>query len=271
MVKEIYLLRHAERLDRAMEKNGEDWISSAPRPQDPPLSKRGFDQITTAGKMLQSKGITKILCSPMIRTVQSADRVAEKLGFGAKSICIEEGLIEEAKSMRGKTSSEPMPFWEPLVQSTKDATLYSDKINESYSSLIQVEHIKDEAMPNTVAEVHSSLPMDPEMKCRDAITKARCEQCLNGILASDELANEIVLLVCHGAIVKWMSFALQSRLDESARIQGERNVSCFAGFVPHDDHKSYGTWKSSTTHWETGDVAIDAQTENADDRGDNTI
>lgn len=42
MVKAIYLMRHAEREDRAMEAEGKDWISTAPRPQDPGLSKRGI-------------------------------------------------------------------------------------------------------------------------------------------------------------------------------------------------------------------------------------
>lgn len=34
-------MRHAEREDRAMEKQGLDWISTAPRPQDPALSPEG--------------------------------------------------------------------------------------------------------------------------------------------------------------------------------------------------------------------------------------
>jgi hypothetical protein len=41
MVKSIILMRHAEREDRAMEAEGKDWISTAPRPQDPFLSERG--------------------------------------------------------------------------------------------------------------------------------------------------------------------------------------------------------------------------------------
>lgn len=41
MVKSIILMRHAEREDRAQELEGKDWISTAPRPQDPELSARG--------------------------------------------------------------------------------------------------------------------------------------------------------------------------------------------------------------------------------------
>lgn len=41
MVKSIILMRHAEREDRAAEAEGKDWISTAPRPQDPYLSEKG--------------------------------------------------------------------------------------------------------------------------------------------------------------------------------------------------------------------------------------
>lgn len=41
MVKSIILMRHAEREDRAQEEKGLDWISTAPRPQDPLLSAEG--------------------------------------------------------------------------------------------------------------------------------------------------------------------------------------------------------------------------------------
>jgi hypothetical protein len=41
MVKGIILMRHAEREDRAAEAEGKDWITTAPRPQDPHLSDKG--------------------------------------------------------------------------------------------------------------------------------------------------------------------------------------------------------------------------------------
>jgi hypothetical protein len=45
MVKSLILMRHAEREDRAAELEGKDWISTAPRPQDPVLSIEGFNNI----------------------------------------------------------------------------------------------------------------------------------------------------------------------------------------------------------------------------------
>lgn len=44
-----------------------------------------------------SKGVTRILCSPMIRTVLTAEYVARELGLGKNSICVEMGLVEEGE------------------------------------------------------------------------------------------------------------------------------------------------------------------------------
>lgn len=41
-VKSLIIMRHAEREDRAFEKEGKDWISTAARPQDPMLSPKGY-------------------------------------------------------------------------------------------------------------------------------------------------------------------------------------------------------------------------------------
>lgn len=45
VLKSIILMRHAEREDRALEAEGKDWISTAPRPQDPKLSPKGIVSI----------------------------------------------------------------------------------------------------------------------------------------------------------------------------------------------------------------------------------
>jgi len=91
-------------MDRAYERGGKDWISGAARPHDPPLSIHGSMQATALGKHLLTEphgGIpTRIIVSPLIRTVQTAYLVAKELGLPPASIWIEEGLCEEAKSMR---------------------------------------------------------------------------------------------------------------------------------------------------------------------------
>lgn len=85
-------MRHADRMDKAMELNNLDWISTASRPQDPPLSVRGIEQAKEVGKQLKDSGITKILCSPMIRTLMTALEIANVMELGPSCILIEQGI-----------------------------------------------------------------------------------------------------------------------------------------------------------------------------------
>lgn len=192
-------------------------------------------------------GITKILSSPLVRTVMTADIIAENVGLGEKSIFVEMGLVEEAKSFRGKTAAEPRPNWNPLLLPVSELARYSSRIDLDYKSLVNVEHVRDESAPNTVVEVHETL------KDRDAVTKDRCRTALNKILSDERFANDIVLCVGHGATVKAMSLVLEAALPENERVGGERTVSCFAMFRPVDESNPSGPWRSTLPEWSTGD------------------
>ena len=164
----IILLRHAERLDRYMESNGEDWIHTASRPQDSPLSPLGEQQATATGKLFSKKyNVTKVLASPLIRTIQTAHLVCNEFESGPYSICVEQGLTEESKSLRGKTADQPRPNWNPLLFSAQELLEYSDRIDVSYESLVTVRHERDESVSNSVREVHDYLTD------RDEITRDR--------------------------------------------------------------------------------------------------
>jgi broad specificity phosphatase PhoE len=247
MVKAIILMRHAEREDRAQEQKGLDWISTAPRPQDPELSDEGFQQARLAGQQMKEIGITKILSSPMIRTVQTSNTVADQIGLGENSICVETGLVEEAKSFRGKTAAEPRPNWNPLVLPVKELTKFSNRINTEYVPLLEVQHVRDDSIPNTIREVHDTLTE------RDEVTRDRCKTALLKILSADDLKDEVVLCVGHGATVKAMAMVLESQLPEEHKIAGERTVSCFAEFRPVDPSNPLGPWRSVKPEWGTGD------------------
>jgi len=247
MVKSLVIMRHAEREDRAFELEGKDWISTAIRPQDPVLSIRGREQAKSVGEQLLGVGVTKILCSPMIRCVESADLIAEQLGLGENSVCVEMGLVEESKSFRGKTAAEPRPNWSPLVLPVSDLKQYSSRIDESYVSLHQVVHVRDESRPNTVREVHDSITDINE------ITRDRCKTVLKKMLASDDLKDDIVLCVGHGATAKDFSKALETELPEELKCKGERIVSCFTEFRPVTEGNVHGPWQSVTGFWASGD------------------
>jgi broad specificity phosphatase PhoE len=207
----------------------------------------GIQQARNAGSQMKEWGITKILSSPLVRTVMTADIIAEQVGLGDKSVCVETGLVEEAKSFRGKTASEPRPNWNPLILPVSDLAKHSSRVDLDYKPLHIVEHVRDEAALNTVVEVHDTLTD------RDAVTKDRCRQVLRKILADEGLANEVVLCVGHGATVKAMSAVLEEGLPDSEKVGGERTVSCFAQFRPVDPNNATGPWRSVQPEWGTGD------------------
>lgn len=60
---ELYLIRHGQSTDNA----------GLPHVADPPLSDLGKQQAYSAGKALQTEGINRLYCSPMLRTLQTAE------------------------------------------------------------------------------------------------------------------------------------------------------------------------------------------------------
>jgi phosphohistidine phosphatase SixA len=219
-------------------------------------------QAEEVGRQLRSAGITRILCSPMVRTVQTADLVAQQLGLGANSICVEYGIVEEAKSFRGKTNTEPRPNWNPLVYPLADLLKYSTRIDADYKPLNVVTHIRDESVPNTVREVHESLTE------RDEITRDRCRTTLIKILETEKFRGETLLLVGHGATVGAMLKVFEKELPEHLRVSGEKSVSCYTHLVPIDQTNLMGAWKSLSGKWHSGNL-IEGQigAEDIADRG----
>jgi broad specificity phosphatase PhoE len=224
-------------------------------------------QLSVVGKGLEKSGITEVLCSPMIRCVQSGSIVCDELGFGPTSLCVEIGLTEEAKSFRGKTSDEPRPCWTPLVLSSSELVVFSDKIDPSYVSLLTIEYKEDYDFPNGVSELHATLPVSGKKEHRDEISRQRIEEVLRRIVSDEALKDEVVLLVAHGATVKYMSQALQAKLSDEKKIKGERDTSCFAGFRPNPSSPELGSWLSMTESWQTGNVGAGPAKKTVDEDG----
>lgn len=83
----IWIARHGNRLDFV----NPQWLLTADRPYDTPLSEDGFEQATALGKRLKDAGIVRIIASPFLRTVQTAHQAAEVLDV---PIWLEVGLSE---------------------------------------------------------------------------------------------------------------------------------------------------------------------------------
>lgn len=250
--KKIVLMRHCERLDRAMEKREEDWISTAPRPQDPPLSEHGLYQAMVVGEQMKGLGIEKILVSPLIRTVQTAHVIADVLGLGSSSLHVEPGVIEEARSFRGKKIPEPPPTWDPLVLPLTDLVQYSDKINMDYCPLVSVTHVYDDEVLNKVREVAEDGTPTAN------IIVERSRKFLKELMKTD---FKILLIICHGATTKHCEAILQEGLSDELKIVGDRAVSSWAEFVPVDENDLDGPWFCPGGIWNQG-----ASDPNSDDK-----
>ncbi|MEH2120232.1 histidine phosphatase family protein [Nostoc sp.] len=157
----VWIARHANRLDFV----NPDWFLTAERRYDPPLSDDGMVQAQQLAKRFKGENITHIFASPFLRTVQTANAVAEVLNLPIK---LETGLSEWLN-----------PVWmteEPERLSTPALAELFPRIDTSYTSRIAANY------PETREKVRE----------RSGQT-ARC-------LATEFLPDNI-LLVAHGASV----------------------------------------------------------------------
>ncbi|BAY14557.1 phosphoglycerate/bisphosphoglycerate mutase [Nostoc sp. HK-01] len=157
----VWIARHANRLDFV----NPDWFLTAERRYDPPLSDDGFVQAKQLAQRLKTEKITHIFASPFLRTVQTANAVAETLDL---SIKLETGLSEWLN-----------PEWmteEPERLSVPALKELFPRIDPSYTPRIAAKY----------PETHE------QVRARSGQT-ARC-------LAA-EFFPEHILLVAHGASV----------------------------------------------------------------------
>ncbi|HEY9706683.1 MAG TPA: histidine phosphatase family protein, partial [Oculatellaceae cyanobacterium] len=87
MTQTVWIARHGNRLDFV----NPEWFNTAERPYDPPLSEDGLIQAKQLGQRLVGEGIIHIFASPFLRTVQTANQVADALDLPIK---LEFGLCE---------------------------------------------------------------------------------------------------------------------------------------------------------------------------------
>ncbi|MBD2202909.1 histidine phosphatase family protein [Calothrix sp. FACHB-1219] len=157
----IWIARHANRLDFV----NPDWFLTAERRYDPPLSEDGFIQAKQLANRLKTEKISHIFASPFLRTVQTANAVAQALDLPIK---LETGLSEWLN-----------PAWmteEPERLSTSALAELFPRIDISYTARIAAKY------PETHEQVRG----------RSGQT-ARC--------LATEFYPENILLVAHGASV----------------------------------------------------------------------
>ena len=76
----VWIVRHGERRDIV----DPDWVTSAERPFDPPLSDYGQVQVQRLAQRMAQERIDHLIVSPFLRTLQTAQPSARALGLQMK-------------------------------------------------------------------------------------------------------------------------------------------------------------------------------------------
>jgi len=105
MSQTVWIARHGNRLDFV----NPEWFNTAERPYDPPLSEDGVVQANQLGQRLVGEGIRHIFASPFLRTVQTANFVADALDLPIK---LESGLSEWLNPAWMQTNPERLSMQE---------------------------------------------------------------------------------------------------------------------------------------------------------------
>ncbi|MEH1842866.1 MAG: histidine phosphatase family protein [Nostoc sp.] len=200
----IWIARHANRLDFV----NPDWFLTAERRYDPPLSDDGMVQAQQLAKRLKGEKITHIFASPFLRTVQTANAVAEMLNLPIK---LETGLSEWLN-----------PVWmteEPERLSIPALAELFPRIDTSYTPRIAANY------PETREQVRE----------RSGQT-ARC-------LATEFLPEDI-LLIAHGASVLGGAMGL---VGEIAKTEVKASL-CSLVKVVREDPEWLLELKGDTSH-----------------------
>ncbi len=164
----VWIARHANRLDFV----NPDWFLTAERRYDPPLSDDGMEQAQQLAERMQKEKIDHIFASPFLRTVQTANAVAEKLDLPIK---LETGLSEwlNPEWMTEEPERLPTPALGELFP----------RIDQSYTPHIAAKY------PETQLQV-----------------RHRAGQTARSLVT--EYSPEHILLVGHGASVKGAAMGL---------------------------------------------------------------
>ncbi|MCC5656156.1 histidine phosphatase family protein [Nostoc sp. XA010] len=200
----VWIARHANRLDFV----NPDWFLTAERRYDPPLSDDGMVQAQQLAKRLKGEKITHIFASPFLRTVQTANAVAEMLNLPIK---LETGLSEWLN-----------PVWmteEPERLSTPGLAELFPRIDTSYTSRIAAKY------PETHEKVRE----------RSGQT-ARC--------LATEFFPEDILLIAHGASVLGGAMGL---VGEIAKTEVKASL-CSLVKVVREDPEWLLELKGDTSH-----------------------
>ncbi len=148
MTQTIWIARHANRLDFV----NPDWFLTAERRYDPPLSDDGLVQASQLAQRLKNENITAIFSSPFLRTVQTANQVAEVLDLQVK---LESGLSEWLNPEWMSENPEKMPTEDLGASFPRIDTNYNSRIIAQYPEIGETAFLRAGETARKLAEEFS--------------------------------------------------------------------------------------------------------------------
>ncbi len=134
--------------------NAENWIAGP----DVPLTELGLEQARRTGTELKNKGITKIVCSNMLRAQQTAEIIAAELGIKTDHIEIIPELHERRfPSLEGKPKTHESPWY--YTTDDDDVEKRADVIKRIKVALEKIKRLAEKDLVLVVAHGCSGFYM----------------------------------------------------------------------------------------------------------------
>lgn len=141
-MKKIYFVRHGESEANLAE------IASG-QGNDVPLTNNGRKQAKLAGRSLKDKNIELVVSSPLIRTRQTAEIIAEEIGYDPKKIVYNPLFAERSL---GLYEGGPMSvYWKDLQDNTLHAS--AETTEQMYARFTQALESLHQYKENTILVV----------------------------------------------------------------------------------------------------------------------
>lgn len=246
----VIVARHGERLDYVMRDRGENWIASADRPWDPPLSDHGMEQARKLGKQieleirnLQLPPLGSICSSPFLRCRQTAASALSAMdGRGDRKIRVEHGLAESINESWYRSWSIPGTdgSWGYIPRSG-DRTINGDHVHPFAKKPIQTLLDWQSVTPND--DLHDydyqSLTQISSPYCfYPRLLESRSDQQrrMLGVVEAVAIPGSTVVLVSHGGPVTHL---YESMTERHWNTHGESSYCC------------YTIYRKANSGWET--------------------
>lgn len=278
----IIVVRHGERLDYALRDSGSaNWVATAKRPYDSPLTNHGEEQAATLGRHLASElkrlgypSASTIYSSPLLRCRQTAAGV--RLGLGQLStpstlassesdvnptselpICVEIGLMESIDEDWYRSWSLPGSDGTWGYRINRQSDYEPQSIHPMALQPIQ-SLLHDWKMDEKIDQSYESKSTLSKLYCfYPAVLETRDEQRSRMVHVANSVnrAGRTILLVSHGGPVTHLYEEIMGE-GHSFSTFGEATYCSYSIYVRNGDERRSGT----KGDWEAVAVNINQST-----------